>query len=84
MMAPAAERLPHPPPSGGETLDVGQEPMVYPCPSGFRPTQAVYGDLFFADRAETAPETSKTHNHRSAHRQSELLPWEETFISGAV
>ena len=37
----------------------GQKPMPYPCPSSFRLTEAVYGDPFFADRAETHLETSK-------------------------
>ncbi len=46
MMDAAAERLPHSPPPGGEALDGGHEPMPYPCPSVFRPTEVVYDDLF--------------------------------------
>jgi len=59
MMDPAAEKLPHSAPPGGAALDVAHEPMSYPCPSGFRPTEAVYGDLFFADRAEIDPDSSR-------------------------
>ena len=38
--------------------DVSQEPIPTPSPTFFRPTQAVYGGRFSADRAETRLETS--------------------------
>ena len=39
--------------SGAWTTDQG---LYLTCPTRFRPTQAVYGGRFFADRTEARPE----------------------------